>query len=315
MKLELNSLLEEINSWKTLLKAKDEEIEYLHGQLSFMQGQNKTLEETQANLLQEISQFNSALSVLHNSISKLENHEAEKKILLLEKENMKVVLDEQKALHQKEIEEFRKGIQNIKLQHADELERQKSEAIHNSSSKVEKYLLRISEKESIILKLEENISKLKTENNSETLRIKVEYEEKISKLKSRLAKPKGSHSLNDDFKKDDIFRQKYIKIEKESKEEIMKLQGQIKELQAQMNLMKNGNRPLNRQAYVLNDVRNENNGASSYKEESSHHFKRLKTCSDQRDEFEDFNMGKNQADLVKPVKKKLFNLDMNYFVK
>lgn len=84
-----------------------------------------------------------------------------------------------------------------------------------------------------------------------------------------------------------------------------------------MNLMQNTTFPYNPKKNPFNPIREENVKPNSDEEPSSHLFKRLKTFVEEDDEndFTAFNMAKDQADLVKPVKKKLFNLDMNYFVK
>lgn len=63
-------------------------------------------------------------------------------------------------------------------------------------------------------------------------------------------------------------------------------------------------------------IREENNVKPHNNEEpSSHLFKRFKALADEGNDENDFTGFKDQAELVKPMKKKLFNLDMNYFVK
>lgn len=85
-----------------------------------------------------------------------------------------------------------------------------------------------------------------------------------------------------------------------------------------MNLMQNTAFPSNLKKNPFNAIREENVKLNSDKEPSSHLFKRFKTFVEEGDDENDFtvfNTAKDQADLVKPAKKKLFNLDMNYFVK
>ncbi|CAL1266996.1 unnamed protein product [Larinioides sclopetarius] len=206
-KLDLNAILEEICSWKTLLKRRDEEIDTLQQQLNNMLKQNKLLKDTHASHLHEISQLNNAVSSLHILISRLQNCEVERKTLLSEKQNLKNCLDEKEKAQQRKIEELKKELEQIKSAHREDMKHEFQQAEFKAQSTLESFMNKIREKENQILVLQDEITKLKSEKNQEIFKIQMEYEEKVNKLKSRLSKHRGVNSFQDGLKKDDIFRQ------------------------------------------------------------------------------------------------------------
>ncbi|GBL90139.1 hypothetical protein AVEN_135481-1 [Araneus ventricosus] len=313
-KLDLNAILEEICSWKTLLKKKDEEIDTLQQQLNNILKQNKLLKDTHASHLHEISQLNSAVSSLHITISRLQNSEVERKTLLCEKQNLKNCLDEKEKAQQIEIEELKKELEQIKSAHREDMKRELKHAEFKAQATLESFMNKIREKENQILVLQDEITKLKSEKNQGIFKIQMECEEKVNKLKSRLSKHRGINSLQDGLKKDDIFRQKYIKIEKDSKEEISKLNNEIKDLKSQIEALKHSNVHINS---LNGGTECENERQSIFTKDLNHHSKRLKIDESHETEFS-FGINKinaNNSNLVKPIKKKLFNLDSNYFGK
>ncbi|GFR33065.1 uncharacterized protein TNCT_474531 [Trichonephila clavata] len=233
MKLDLSNLLEEIHSWKILLKSKDGEIEKLKYQLLNAFKQNKTLKDTNTTLLNEITQLNNVVSNLHNSISRLQNIEGERKDLLIERENLKNRLDEQEKTQLKEIEKLKKELETINSAYKEDIKKELFQSECKAQLTLENYLNKIRDTENQVVLLQEEVTKLKSEKVQEVLKVQIEYEEKINKLKSQLSKSRGIHQFQGGFKKDDIFRQKYIQIEKESKEEILRLKKEIQELHSE----------------------------------------------------------------------------------
>ncbi|KAF8796091.1 hypothetical protein HNY73_000514 [Argiope bruennichi] len=198
--------------------------------------------------------------------------------------------------------------------HKEDIKQELQQAEFRAQSTLESFMNKLREKENQILILENEITRLKSEKNQEIFKIQMECEEKVNKLKNRFSKHKGINFLQDGLKKDEIFRQKYIKIEKESKEEISKLNNEIKDLKSQIETLKHTNVNIN----SLNGAAEcENEWQSIFTKNSNQHSKRLK--SDDRNEAEpSFNINKintNHSNLIKPTKKKLFNLDSNYFSK
>ncbi|GIY84761.1 uncharacterized protein CDAR_281791 [Caerostris darwini] len=317
MKLDLNIVLKEIYSLKIVLCEKDEEIEKLHKQLANSCRQNKILKDTHASLLSEITQLNNALSDLHVSISEMKKNDVERKTWLLEKENLQNVFVEKEKIQQKEIEELKKELEKIQLEYKENMKKEQLQIESKALLTYESYINKVKEKENQILALQEEKEILQNEKNQELVKIRIEFEEKLNKLKSQLSKTKGTHPLQDHLRKDDIFRQKYIQIEKESKEETSKLKKQIQELQSQVDNLKYSNRFLNlQQTTPQNITRQERDKLTGTAEESfKHATKRLKT---NENEFSTFNKNEIKSSLSEPtksIKKKLFNIDQNYFGK
>ncbi|GIY95646.1 uncharacterized protein CEXT_778721 [Caerostris extrusa] len=321
MKLDLNIVLKEIYSLKIVLCEKDEEIEKLHKQLANSCRQNKILKDTHASLLSEITQLNNALSDLHVSISEMKKNDVERKTWLLEKENLQNVFIEKKSRNYvgttKRNGRVKKRIKKIQLECKENMKKEQLQIESKALLTYESYINKVKEKENQILALQEEKEILQNEKNQELVKISIEFEEKLNKLKSQLSKTKGTHPLQDHLRKDDIFRQKYIQIEKESKEETSKLKKQIQELQSQVDNLKYSNRFLNlQQTTPQNITRQERDKLTGTAEESfKHATKRLKT---NENEFSTFNKNEIKSSLSEPaksIKKKLFNIDQNYFGK
>ncbi|GFR14580.1 uncharacterized protein TNCT_163011 [Trichonephila clavata] len=183
---------------------------------------------------------------------------------------------------------------------------------------LENYLNKIRDTENQVVLLQEEVTKLKSEKVQEVLKVQIEYEEKINKLKSQLSKSRGIHQFQGGFKKDDIFRQKYIQIEKESKEEILRLKKEIQELHSENAILKNTDKSLNKpNTATLNGAKNENGNPSVYKREFEYNLKRFRADEDTDETNLSVLKSTNSSSskLIRPVKKKLFNLDHNYFGK
>ncbi|GFX06833.1 uncharacterized protein TNCV_1201501 [Trichonephila clavipes] len=302
---------------RQLLKRKDDEIEKLKCQLLNTFKQNKTLKDTNTTLLSEVTQLNKVVSNLHNSISRLQNIEGERKALLIERENLKNHLDEQEKAQLKEIEKLKKELERINSTYKEDIKNELLQSECKAQLTLESYLNKIRDKENHVVLLQEKVTELKNEKDQEVLKIQIECEEKINKLKSQLSKSRRIHQFQGGFKKDDIFRQKYIQIEKESKEEILRLKKEIEELHSENAILKNTDKSLNKpKIAILNGAKNENGNPSVYKREFEYN-KRIRADED----IDETNLSvlkstnSSSSKLIRPAKKKLFNLDHNYFGK
>ncbi|GFT02969.1 uncharacterized protein NPIL_422231 [Nephila pilipes] len=305
MKLDLNNLLEEIQSWKILLRRKDDEIGKVKYQLLNAFKQSKVLKDSNTALLNEVTQLNNIVANLHNCISRLQNSEVERKILLSERESLKNCLNEQEKAQQKEIEKLKKELDKVNSTYREDIKKELLQSECKVQLTLESYRNEIRDKENQTLLLQEEVTKLKNEKDQEVLKIQIEQ--------------RGIYQLQDGLKKDDIFRQKYIQIEKESKEEILNLKKQIQELQSQIDSLKNTEKShLNKpKTTLLNGAKNENENSCGYMKEFVHHSKRPRPDEgiDETNLSLLKNTNSNCSKLIKPVKKKLFNLDHNYFGK
>ncbi|XP_054712428.1 golgin subfamily A member 6-like protein 26 [Uloborus diversus] len=296
LKFNLSEFLEEINALKNLLKNKDELIQNLQKELLLLRKQNETLETSNSLLLHDLSHLNDAVSSIWNAFSELHSNEDVKKKLEEEKKNLKSQLEMVEKLHHEEVAKMKEEAETLKFAYELETTRCSERTRREESEKLKECARKFAEKEKEVFNLEEKIRKLNAEKEEEILKIKLENEEKIEKLKTQLSKTKkASASLG--LKNDDVFRQKYVKLEKESREETARLKEEIEKLRN--GVTRDDNHPL----LLLLDRPDE---------ESHTELKR------KRLEPKHFSPRKNPVKAMEPrilPKKKLFNPNLNYFEK
>ncbi|XP_042899520.1 coiled-coil domain-containing protein 152 [Parasteatoda tepidariorum] len=324
MQLDLNCLLEEINIWKNIVKKKDEKIKNLQNQIKENRQHIESIDNSNSTLLQEVIQQNSIISSIYQSLSVVERTEADNKALVEEIKKLKCNFKEQEKLHLRQSNELKKVIEKLEADRKEEIKRKISAIEDNVSSELEKCEINIREKENCILLLKDEISKIEHEKVQEILKIQIECEEKLGRMKSKISKNKGVH--HHDFKSNDFFRQKYMEKEKEAKEESMKLKKEINDLKGEVASLKS-NSILSFQQENMREQFHVTEKPSHCSEEN-HPTKRIKingesphndTTNGSHNDFNMCNFTNNntekQPTATTLFKKKLFNLDMNYFNK
>ncbi|PRD34457.1 UNVERIFIED_CONTAM: hypothetical protein NCL1_14544 [Trichonephila clavipes] len=253
----------------------------------------------------EVTQLNKVVSNLHNSISRLQNIEGERKALLIERENLKNHLDEQEKAQLKEIEKLKKELERINSTYKEDIKNELLQSECKAQLTLESYLNKIRDKENHVVLLQEKVTELKNEKDQEVLKIQIENIG-MQKVKMLIL-----------FQTIFESAKKYIQIEKESKEEILRLKKEIEELHSENAILKNTDKSLNKpKIAILNGAKNENGNPSVYKREFEY-IKRIRADED----IDETNLSvlkstnSSSSKLIRPAKKKLFNLDHNYFGK
>lgn len=221
-------------------------------------------------------------------------------------------------------------LQKIKDDSKVETSKLLSQVKDTASQQIELLNKELERKENENEDLKAQVMKLLADKDQDILKIKIQYEDKIGKLKQQI--PKSRIQTPQVSQMPDIFRQKYIKLKKDSEEEISNLKEQMQSLQLLTESLKakNGGASLSSVLLVTSRPNVSTNVEVSVQTESE--YFELRPFSDKDpDDFElrpfsnndpddrnDFVVKKKKMEktqCVLPQKRKLFNLNQNYFVK
>lgn len=227
MNLDLPKLIEDFNSMKIGIKKKDNIIQDLQKEINHIAREKYHFEDYNKSLLQDVAKLTACISALNHSIANIDEYEAEKASLLEEKERLQKCIQETEKVHTLEVERLKADFRQVVEKHAKETKALEKETQSREKEMKEYYENRLNEETRKLSHLEDQMLQEHFEAEQKILKIKIECEEKTNQMKKHASKQKAPQATHHN----DIFRQKYMKLEKDSQAEIAKLNQKIANLE------------------------------------------------------------------------------------